>query len=134
VSEFSRRHSERYLETAGADGYDWNGTTILLLSTIGRRSGRTYRHPLIYRDWEDSYLIVASKEGSDTPPGWYLNLHTNPDTTVQIKDKTATVQARDATAAERPAMWAYMVDVWPDYRAYQAKTTREIPVVVLERC
>jgi deazaflavin-dependent oxidoreductase (nitroreductase family) len=127
-------HVERYLETAGEDGYLWrNGTTILLLTTLGRKSGDERVNALIFRPWGDDYLVVASKGGTDAPPAWFLNLEANPSVTVQIKGDRFAATARVATAEEKPAMWTEMVEAWPDYADYQTRTTREIPVVVLER-
>ncbi|GAC66528.1 hypothetical protein GS4_02_02390 [Gordonia soli NBRC 108243] len=127
-------HVERYLETDGAEGYEWNGTHILILFTKGRKSGTERRHALIYRDWGDNaYLVVASKGGTDQPPAWFLNLESDPDVEVQIKGDRFSARARVATPDEKPEAWARMVEVWPDYDDYQAKTSREIPVVVLER-
>lgn len=130
---FGAEHVARYQATDGAEGYEWRGTTILLLSTVGRKSGRSYIHPLIYRDYGDDYLIVASKGGNPVAPDWFLNLEADPDVTVQIKGETFAARARVATADEKPAMWDHMLEVWPDYADYQSKTDREIPVVVLER-
>lgn len=131
---YGKEHVERYEATGGAEGYHWrNGTTILLLHTRGRRSGKEYISPLIFREYEGKYLIVASKGGAPEPPDWYLNLEADPEVTVQIKDETFTAKARTADPEEKPAMWQHMVEVWPDYDEYQKKTDREIPVVVLER-
>jgi deazaflavin-dependent oxidoreductase (nitroreductase family) len=130
---FGKEHTDRYRATDGAEGYDWRGTTILLLETTGRTSGRQYTHPLIYRDFGDDYLIVASKGGAPQPPDWYLNLEANPEVGVQIKGETFRAHARVAAPDEKPAMWAHMLEVWPDYADYQQKTDRQIPVVVLER-
>ena len=131
---FGDEHVRRYRETDGDEGYHWrNGTTILLLTTIGRKSGEPRTSALIYRDWEDKQLIVASKGGADAPPAWYLNLEANPEVQVQIKGDRFTAKARIATADEKPAMWRHMTEVWPAYDEYQDKTDREIPVVVLER-
>lgn len=131
---FGKEHVDRYEATGGEEGYHWeNGTTILLLHTRGRKSGSQYTHPLIYRDYGDDYLIVASKGGAPESPEWFHNLQAEPDTTVQIKDESFAVHTRVATEQERPAMWAHMVEVWPDYANYAKKTDREIPVVVLER-
>ena len=131
---YGKEHVERYQATDGAEGFHWrNGTTILLLHTTGRKSGREHIHPLIFREYDGSYLIVASKGGAPEPPEWYLNLEENPAVTVQIKGETFRAKARTATADEKPAMWQHMVEVWPDYDEYQRKTDREIPVVVLDR-
>lgn len=130
---FGKEHVDRYEATDGGEGYRWrNGTTILLLHTRGRKTGKEYTHPLIYRDYDDKYLVVASKGGAPEPPDWYRNLEADPDATVQIKGETFRAHARDATPQEKPDMWRHMTEVWPDYDAYQKKTDREIPVVVLE--
>ncbi|WP_460021819.1 nitroreductase family deazaflavin-dependent oxidoreductase [Kineosporia succinea] len=126
-------HIRRYRETKGADGHDWRyGTTILLLDSIGNKSGEQRTHALIYRPWNGAYLVVASKGGADAPPAWSLNLKATPDTQIQVKDQIVPVRARVATPDEKPAMWAEMTDAWPDYDDYQARTDREIPIVVLE--
>lgn len=126
-------HVDRYLETNGEEGYHWNGTEILILFTKGRKSGAERKHALIFRRWEDNaYLVVASKGGADEPPAWFLNLQSNPEAQVQVKDERVAVRARVATDEEKPAMWSRMVEVWPSYDEYQTKTSRPIPVVVLE--
>ncbi|MFJ8815298.1 nitroreductase family deazaflavin-dependent oxidoreductase [Amycolatopsis thermoflava] len=127
-------HVDRYLETDGEDGYHWrNGTTILILFTKGRKSGQERRHALIFREHEGAYLVVASKGGTDAPPAWFVNLQADPNVEVQIKGERFKAVARVATPDEKPAMWAKMAEVWPHYDEYQKKTSREIPVVVLER-
>jgi deazaflavin-dependent oxidoreductase (nitroreductase family) len=131
---YGKEHVQRYQETDGKEGYDWeNGTTILLLHTQGRTSGKERIHPLIFRDFEDKYLIVASKGGDEADPEWYLNLQKNPEVEVQIKGDKFRAHARTATPSEKPAMWQHMVEAWPAYSDYQQKTSRNIPVVVLER-
>jgi len=131
---YGKEHVERYEATDGEEGYIWrNGTTILLLHTRGRKSGKDVTSPLIFREYEGDYLIVASKGGAPEAPDWFLNLQQNPEVTVQIKGDKFTAKARTATPEEKPAMWAHMTEVWPDYDAYQKNTDREIPVVVLER-
>lgn len=131
---YGKEHVERYEATDGAEGYDWEkGTTVLLLRTKGRKTGEQRVHPLIFREWNNDYLVVASKGGTDEPPTWYLNLESDPNVEVQIKGDTFKAKARTATPSEKPAMWQHMVDAWPDYSEYQKKTARNIPVVVLER-
>jgi deazaflavin-dependent oxidoreductase (nitroreductase family) len=131
---FGKDHIDRYRETGGEEGYHWrNDTTILLLTTTGRRSGEPRTHPLIFRQHGDAYLVVASKGGADEPPDWYRNLQADPEVQVEIKDEKFAARARTATAEEHPQLWREMAEVWPDYDAYQRKTSREIPVVVLER-
>jgi deazaflavin-dependent oxidoreductase (nitroreductase family) len=131
---FGKEHVERYRETGGEEGHEWRGTNTLLLTTTGRRSGEPRTTPLIYAPaGENAYTVVASKGGSDTPPAWYLNLSEDPEVEVQIMGEQFRARARTADSEEKPAMWRAMTREWPDYDAYQRNTTREIPVVVLER-
>lgn len=131
---FGDEHVQKYLETDGAEGYSWfRGTTILILTTTGRRTGKQRQHALIFREDDGRYVVVASKGGADSHPNWYLNLKQHPDVEVQVKGERFAARARDATPDERPRLWAMMNEVWPDYDNYQQKTSREIPVVVLER-
>ena len=126
-------HVKAYRETDGEYGHDWrNGSSTLLLTTIGRRSGEPRTNALIYGRSGDDYLVVASKGGSDQPPGWFVNLQEQPEVDVQVLDHRFRARARVATPEERPAMWREMTEHWPDYDAYQERTDREIPVVVLE--
>jgi deazaflavin-dependent oxidoreductase (nitroreductase family) len=126
-------HVERYRETDGAEGHDWRGTQTLLLTTTGRKSGEERTTPLIYGRTNGDVMVVASKGGSDEPPAWYRNLEANPEADVQIKGERFRARARDASPEEKPELWRTMVGQWPDYDAYQERTDREIPVVVLER-
>ena len=130
---FGQEHVRRYRDTGGEEGHDWEGTTVLLLTTTGRRSGEPRTTPLIYRPYEGAYLIVASKGGADDPPAWYLNLSEQPEVEVQVKDDRFRARARTATAQEKADMWTTMTATWPAYDEYQSKTDRDIPVVVLER-
>ncbi len=127
-------HVRVYRETDGEYGHDWrNGSSILLLTTTGRRSGEPRTNALIYGRSGDDYLVVAFKGGSDQPPGWFTNLEAEPEVEVQVLGERFRARARLATPEERPAMWREMAGHWPDYDAYQERTDREIPVVVLER-
>jgi deazaflavin-dependent oxidoreductase (nitroreductase family) len=131
---FGQEHVERYQATGGAEGHEWaEGTTVLLLETTGRRSGKHYTTPLIYREHDGAYMVVASKGGADVAPDWYSNLQANPDVTVQVGAERFPARARTATADERPQLWREMAEVWPAYNDYQSQTDRQIPVVVLER-
>jgi len=131
---FGKEHVDKYRATDGREGHDWRGTSTLLLTTKGRRSGEQRTTPLIYAPHgDDAYTVIASKGGSDTPPAWYLNLSEDPDVGVQIKGDRFRARAHTAGPDEKPEMWQAMVAEWPDYDAYQRNTTREIPVVVLER-
>ena len=130
---FGAEHVRVYRETRGERGHAWRGTTILLLTTRGRRSGEPRTTPLIYRDDDDRHVIVASKGGAPEHPGWYENLVADRDATIQVRAEEIPVRARDAQGEERERLWRRMAEVWPDYDAYQRRTDREIPVVVLER-
>ena len=131
---FGEEHVRQYRETDGEYGHDWrNDSSVLLLTTTGRRSGQPHTTPLIYGRSGDDYLVVASKGGSDEHPAWYLNLQEHPEAEVQVLADRFRARARTATPEERPEMWREMVSHWPDYDAYQRKTDREIPIVVLER-
>ncbi len=130
---YGEEHVQKYEETDGAEGHDWNGTTCLILTTTGRRSGKERKSPLIYQPYGEDYLVVASKGGADDPPDWYINLQAEPAVTVQVLGDRFAATARTATAQEKPGMWPVMTEAWPQYDEYQTKTDREIPVVVLER-
>lgn len=130
---FGREHVERYEATDGAEGHEWQGTTALILTTRGRKSGEARRTPLIYQRNGDDVMVVASKGGTPEPPAWYLNLKDDPEVGVQIEGDRFTATARDASDAERAELWPIMTAAWPAYDEYQQKTDRPIPIVVLER-
>jgi deazaflavin-dependent oxidoreductase (nitroreductase family) len=131
---FGPEHVERYRATDGEEGYEWQGTQTLLLTTRGRRSGEERTTPLIFAPYgENAYTIVASKGGSDEPPAWYLNLDADPAVEVQIKGDRFRARARTASAEEKAEAWPTMVSEWPPYDEYQERTEREIPIVILER-
>jgi deazaflavin-dependent oxidoreductase (nitroreductase family) len=126
------KHIAEYVETDGEKGHRWQGVPTLLLTTRGRKSGKLRRSALIYGRDGERYVIVASIGGAPKNPSWYLNLTAHPTVTVQVGADKFTAQARTATAAEKPRLWAMMAEIFPQYTAYQAKTERDIPVVILE--
>lgn len=129
---FGDEHVRRYEETDGEIGHDWEGgAPVLVLTTTGRKTGQQRKFALIYQEVDGAYVIVASKGGADTHPGWYLNLRDHPEVGVQVGAATFTARARTADADERARLWPTMAAVWPSYDEYQRKTDREIPVVVL---
>ena len=131
---FGEEHVRRYRETNGEEGHDWReGSTVLLLTTTGRTTGNPTTTPLIYGLDGDDPVIVASKGGTPEHPGWYLNLSKEPAVEVQIKGDRFGARARTAEGDERERLWRMMNGIWSHYDEYQAKTDREIPVVVLER-
>ncbi|WP_163548070.1 nitroreductase family deazaflavin-dependent oxidoreductase [Candidatus Frankia nodulisporulans] len=124
-------HVARYRETNGEVGYIWNGVTILLLTTTGRKSGQPRTTPLIFAKDGDDFLVVASQGGAPTHPLWFLNLEADPKAEVQVLDKTIPVLGRAASEQEKPRLWEIVSAAWPNYHVYQTRTTRPIPVVVL---
>ncbi len=130
---WQQEHARRYVESGGKDGHIWEGVTTLLLTTTGRRSGQARTTPLIYGRDGDRYVVAASRGGAPQHPAWYENLAARPEVTVQVMADRFKARARTASAAERPALWKTMAAIWPPYDEYQAKTSRTIPVVILER-
>ena len=126
-------HVAKYRETDGAVGYVWNGATCLLLTTAGRASGQPRTVPLIFARDSDRSIVVASKGGAPEHPHWYRNLMANPTVEVQIKRDRFTATGRTAQGAERERCWALAAAQWPNYDEYVKRTSRVIPVVVLER-
>jgi deazaflavin-dependent oxidoreductase (nitroreductase family) len=123
----------RYIASGGQDGHIWEGVPTLLLTTTGRRSGQSRTTPLIYGRAGARYLVVASRGGAPAHPEWYQNLVAQPDVHVQVMADRFKARALTATAAEKPALWKTMTAIWPPYDEYQARTKREIPVVIIER-
>jgi deazaflavin-dependent oxidoreductase (nitroreductase family) len=132
---YGEEHVRAYRETGGERGYDWKrGTTILLLTTKGRKSGEERTMPLIHRTDGGRWVVVASKGGAPDHPAWFKNIEANPDDVeIQVKDERIPVRPSVAEGEERDRLWSHMTEVWPDYDQYQENTDREIPVVVLER-
>ncbi len=133
-SLFAAEHIAQYEATDGEVGHIWNGAPCLILTTTGEKSGTERKFALIYgRTGADDrdVVIVASKGGFPDDPQWYRNLLAHPEVQVQVRgDKWAGV-AHTADADERPELWEMMNGLWPSYDDYQAKTDREIPVVVI---
>jgi deazaflavin-dependent oxidoreductase (nitroreductase family) len=125
-------HVKRYLETDGEVGYMWNGVPILLFTTKGRKSGEPRRNAIIFTRDGDNYVIIASHGGAPKHPAWFLNILADPHVEVQVKSEKFQAVARVAEGAERERLWAASAKVWPNYNVYTTRTTREIPVVVLE--
>lgn len=126
-------HIRRYVDSDGEHGHLWRGVPTLLLTTLGRKSGEWRRTALIYGQDGDRYLIVASYGGAPKHPAWYLNLTEHPEVRVQVGAKRFRATARTASAQEKARLWPVMTKIWPDYDNYQRKTSRDIPLVVLEQ-
>jgi deazaflavin-dependent oxidoreductase (nitroreductase family) len=131
---YGQEHVRAYRETDGERGYNWKrGTNILLLTTKGSQSGEERTTPLIEREDDGRWVIVASQGGAPDHPSWFKNIKANPDDVeIQVKADRFPVRASVAEGEERDRLWKRMTEVWPDYDDYQEKTDREIPVVVLE--
>ena len=126
-------HVAKYRETNGEVGYHWNGATCLLLTTTGRRSGEPRTVPLIFAADGDRAIVVASKGGAPDHPAWYCNLEAEAGVEVQILADRFAARARTVEGDERDHCWRLATAVWPNYDEYVKRTTRRIPVVVLER-
>jgi deazaflavin-dependent oxidoreductase (nitroreductase family) len=126
-------HVRRYLETDGREGHEWRpGVPTLLLTTRGSRSGTARRTGLIYGRDGDRYVVVASNGGDTAHPYWFRNLVADPAVRVQVWGDRFDARARVASAEDRARLWPLMAAIWPAYDDYQARTDREIPVVVLQ--
>ena len=133
ISLLGPAHVKAYIESDGEVGYIWNGVPILLLTTTGRTSGEPRTIPIIFTKYRDSYVIIASSGGAPTHPKWYLNILAEPNVKLQVKADKFDAVARTAESPEREAIWQEAVNTWPKYNLYQSRTTRQIPVVVIDR-
>jgi len=136
---FSQANVWVYRKTGGRLGGKWrvgsafpHGVPVLLLTTVGRKSGARRTTPLLYIEDGERVILVASQGGMPKHPLWYLNLSAEPEVEVQIGKAIRAMRARDATPQERQAYWPRLVAMYPDFASYQSWTERVIPVVVLE--
>jgi deazaflavin-dependent oxidoreductase (nitroreductase family) len=124
-------HSGVYRATGGRLLGRMGQSPILLLNTIGRKSGKKRATPLLYVVEDEDYVIIASKGGTPSHPAWYLNLKANPDATVEVADRKVRVRAEKVDGEEKERLWKKMAEMHPTYDDYQKKTKREIPLLVL---
>jgi deazaflavin-dependent oxidoreductase (nitroreductase family) len=135
-------HLARYLASDGEDGYllDMSGsrpfpgsaaTPTLILRTLGRKSGKLFMTPLIYAPWGHEYIVVGSKSGHDEDPSWLLNLRAREEVAFQVRATRFSGIWREVTGASREPLWRYVTTHFPNYAAYQARTARLIPIVIL---
>jgi deazaflavin-dependent oxidoreductase (nitroreductase family) len=133
-------HLRLYIQTDGGDEAYYRDmgplggdpkTKTLVLKTLGRKSGKPQLAPLIYNTWGDGFIIVASKGGADSQPAWFYNITAAETVTVQVRDKRYRCTWRIAEGVERETLWRFMSGYYPPYLEYQARTDREIPVVLL---
>ncbi|MGA7669371.1 MAG: nitroreductase family deazaflavin-dependent oxidoreductase [Nitrolancea sp.] len=116
----------------GKVGGPFEGAPLLILHTTGAKSGEERVHPLMYQAVDGKYAIFASKGGAPTNPAWYHNLLSNPETTIEIGTETKRVTAHEVTGAEREPIWETQKERYPGFADYETKTSRTIPVVILE--
>jgi F420H(2)-dependent quinone reductase len=128
---FSRLHVFLYRASGGRIGGRFKAAPVLLLTTTGRKTGKRRTTPLLYAEDAGRYVIIASVGGAPKHPAWYLNLGGKADATIQVGGRTLEVHADTASPDERARLWTLMTRMYPGYDAYQAKTSREIPVVTL---
>ena len=131
IKLFIRLHTFFYKLTGGKFGSEMGENKILLLTTTGRKSGQEFTTPLGYFDHEDGYLIIASNGGQAKHPDWYFNLKSDPQVSIQIKDKTFNAKAQVLNGEPRTPIWERIVAEAPQYGEYEKRTDRLIPVVWL---
>lgn len=131
-NEWNRRIVEEFRANKGQVGGMWEGRPLLLLTTTGARSGQRRTHPVMYLREGDRLFVFASKEGAPTHPAWYHNLLAHREVTVEIGDQTYHAIAKPLTGAERDQVYAQWAQKYPQFREYQEKTSRTIPVIELE--
>jgi F420H(2)-dependent quinone reductase len=128
----SGMHTALYRASGGRIGSRMVGMPVLLLTTTGRRSGKSRTTPLLYVREGDAIVVVASNGGSDYVPAWWLNLLSDPHAEVEIGRARTCVTARKASPEEHPRLWREFTSAFSGYAKYATKTAREIPVVLLE--
>jgi deazaflavin-dependent oxidoreductase (nitroreductase family) len=128
----SRAHAWLLRRSGGRFGRRFMGADVLVLRTVGRKSGKPREAPMFYVPYRDGFAVVASNAASKRVPAWWLNVQVNPDTEATIGDGWRPVHAREATEAERHELWPRFVAMYRGYDHYKEIATREMPVVVLE--
>jgi len=121
-----------YRRTGGRIGGTMQGLPVLLLTTTGRKTGRQRVTPLGYLEHDGAYVVIASNAGFDKHPAWYHNLKSHPQVALQIRDRQLTAIAEPADPSLRAQLWARLVELAPVYAAYEKRTTRVIPLVLLQ--
>jgi F420H(2)-dependent quinone reductase len=130
ASEWVRDHVDKIEQSGGAHA-ELNGKPVILLNTVGAKSGKLRKTPLMRVEHNGEYAVVASLGGAPKNPVWYYNVKKNPRVELQDGDTMGDYEAREVFGDEKAAWWDRAVAAWPDYADYQKKTDREIPVFVL---
>lgn len=130
TSDWVRDHVEKIEESSGSEA-ELNGKPVILLTTIGAKSGKIRKTPLMRVEHDGEYAVVASLGGAPKNPVWYYNVKKNPRVELQDGSATRDYEAREVFGDEKATWWERAVEAWPDYADYQKKTDRQIPVFVL---
>jgi deazaflavin-dependent oxidoreductase (nitroreductase family) len=133
TSDWAREQAEKYMESGGTEGTDMQGKPVILLTTIGARSGKVRKTPLMRVEHSGEYAIVASLGGAPKHPVWYHNVKAHPRVELQDGTESHDYEAREVFGDEKAVWWQRAVRAWPDYANYQKNTDRQIPVFVLTR-
>jgi deazaflavin-dependent oxidoreductase (nitroreductase family) len=131
-NDWNSKIIEEFRANGGRVGGPFEGGTLLLLHTTGARTGQERVNPVAYQKVDQGYAVFASKAGAPTHPDWYHNLVAHPDVEAEIGDQTVRLTARVAQGQERDSIWARQKQTNPGFAEYEQKTTRQIPVVILE--
>lgn len=132
MNDWNKQIIEEFRANDGKVGGVFEGAPLLLLHDRGAKSGVERVHPVMYRAVGDGFAVFASKAGADTNPDWFLNLRAHPDVSVEVGTQEIAVTARVLDDAERAPIWEQQKAEFPNFAEYEAKTTRVIPVVMLE--
>ena len=133
VNDFNEALIDEFRANGGRVGGQFAGAPLLLLHHRGAKTGRERVNPVAYQTVGDGFAVFASKAGAPTNPDWFHNLVANPETTVEVGSETIPVRARVLAGDERARVWSAQMEQMPGFADYQAKTSRQIPVVLLER-
>ena len=133
MSDWNDKIIAEFRANGGKVGGNFEGAPLLLLHSTGARSGQERVSPMMYQAVGDSYAVFASKAGADTNPDWYHNLVAHPEASAEIGTETIQVTARVLDADEREPVWEEQKKRFPGFADYETKTSRVIPVVLLER-
>jgi deazaflavin-dependent oxidoreductase (nitroreductase family) len=131
TSDWARENAEKYMESGGTEGTELQGKPVILLTTIGAKSGKIRKTPLMRVEHGGEYAIVASLGGAPKHPVWYHNVKAHPRVELQDGAVTKDYEAREVVGDEKAVWWERAIEAWPDYANYQKKTDRQIPVFVL---
>jgi F420H(2)-dependent quinone reductase len=131
TSDWARENAEEYMASGGTKGAELKGRPVILLTTIGAKTGKIRRTPLMRVEHDGEYAVVASLGGAPKNPVWYFNVQANPQVELQDGTVSGDYRAREVFGEEKATWWARALETWPDYAEYQTKTDRQIPVFVL---